>query len=191
MLDLHDSRYVIIVPFAIQIEVQSDMTADELIKVLSERLNVEGLSFGDQLVAGISVDDMAIDFEKDEDDAWLYVHGEVVKDAWSLPKERILSLLKAHHLFNDVPNASFGISRDDALELFMRVPLIDGLSADDWMAMFLSFLVSLKEWRAELGADAGAMQDQEDLHSGESALPPEEGMDGGETSFGFLGGIRV
>ena len=72
---------------------------------------------------------------------WLYVHGEVVKDAWSLPKERILLLLKAHYLFNDVPNASFGISRDDALELFMRVPLIDGLTADDWMAMFLSFLV--------------------------------------------------
>ena len=158
------------------------MTADELIKVLSERLNVEGLSFGDQVVAGISVNDMAVDFEKDEDGIWLFVHGEVVKNASSLPKEK---------LFNDIPNASFGISRDNALELFMRVPLLDGLSADDWMAMFLSFLVSLKEWRSELGPRSVTMPDWDDLHGEESALSPEEGVTGGETSFGFLGGIRV
>ena len=167
------------------------MTADELIKVLSERLNVEGLSFGDQVVAGISVNDMAVDFEKDEDGIWLFIHGEVVKNASSLPKEKLISLFKAHHLFNDIPNASFGISRDNALELFMRVPLLDGLSADDWMAMFLSFLVSLKEWRSELGPGSVTMPDWDDLRGEESALPPEEGVTGGETSFGFLGGIRV
>ena len=74
------------------------MTADELIKVLSERLNLEGLSFGDKLVAGISVNDMAVDFERDEDDTWLYVHGEVIKNASSLSKEKLLSLLDTHEV---------------------------------------------------------------------------------------------
>ena len=167
------------------------MTADELIKVLSERLNLEGLSFGDKLVAGISVNDMAVDFERDEDDTWLYVHGEVIKNASSLSKEKLLSLLKAHHLFNDVPNASFGISRDNALELFMRVPLMYGLTADDWMAMFFSFLVSLRDWRSEFGVGGGAVPEQEELCSGQADLPQEESMAGGEIPFGFSGAIRV
>ena len=67
----------------------------------------------------------------------LYVYGEVVKNASAHPKERLLALLKANLLFNDIPDASFGISRDDALELFMRVQFVDGLK-DDFFRNFIS-----------------------------------------------------
>ena len=48
-----------------------------------------------------------------------------------------------------------------------------------------------KTWRSELGPGSVTMPDWDDLRGEESALPPEEGVTGGETSFGFLGGIRV
>ena len=167
------------------------MTADELLKVVSERLNIEGLAFEGRQVAGITVNGMDVDFERDEYEMWLYVHGEVVKNALSLPKEKLVSLLKDHHLFNDVPNASFGISRDDALELFMRVPLMYGLTPDDWMAMFISFLVSLRDWRAKFGVGGDAEPEQDGQNGGESVSPQEESTPVGEMPFGFSGAIRV
>ena len=160
----------------------SMMKADKLIAVLSEKLNLEGFALNEQRLASIYVDDMLVDFEEGEDAAWLYVHGEVVKNASALPKERLISLLKAHHLFNEVSDASFGISRDDALELFMRVQLVDGLKDDDWATMFLSFLVSLKEWRTELGVGGGNEGPEEENQSvvknadlPESAVEDERG----------------
>ena len=167
------------------------MTADRFIAVVSEALNLEGLALNEQRLAAIHVGDMTVTFEEDEDAKWLYVHGEVVDNASALPKEKLLSLLKAHHLFNDVSDASFGISRDDALELFLRVQLVDGLKDDDWATMFLSFLVSLKEWRTEFGA--GGCDDgpeEENRRVGKTAESPENTVRD-ESPFGFLGGIRV
>lgn len=167
------------------------MTADRLIAVVSEALNLEGLALNEQRLAAIHVGDMTVTFEEDEDAKWLYVHGEVVDNASALPKEKLLSLLKAHHLFNDVSDASFGISRDDALELFLRVQIVDGLKDDDWAAMFLSFLVSLKEWRTEFGAGSGdEVPEEENQRAGETIEPPESTVDA-EGPFGFLGGIRI
>ena len=167
------------------------MTADRLIAVVSEALNLEGLALNEQRLAAIHVGDMTVTFEEDEDAKWLYVHGEVVDNASALPKEKLLSLLKAHHLFNDVSDASFGISRDDVLELFLRVQIVDGLKDDDWAAMFLSFLVSLKEWRTEFGAGSGdEVPEEENQRAGETIEPPESTVDA-EGPFGFLGGIRI
>ena len=167
------------------------MVADRLLEVVSEKLNIERLALNDRRLAAIRVGDMTVNFEEDEDAEWLYVHGEVAKNASALPKEKLLSLLKAHHLFNGVSDASFGISRDDALELFMRVRLVDGVNEDDWATMFLSFLVSLKEWRTEFGA--GGCNDgpeEENRCIGKTAEPPENTVRD-EGPFGFLGGIRV
>ena len=165
------------------------MKADKLIEIISGKLNVEGLTLNEHRLAAIHVDDMIVNFEEDEDAEWLYVYGEVVKNASALPKERLLSLLKANHLFNDIPDASFGISRDDALELFMRVQLVDGLKDDDWATMFLSFLVSLKEWRNEFGVRSGDKGSQEEPERVEETMEIPESEDEGR--FGFLGGIRV
>jgi hypothetical protein len=167
------------------------MTADRLIAVVSEALNLEGLALNEQRLAAIRVGDMTVTFEEDEDAKWLYVHGEVADNASALPKEKLLSLLKAHHLFNNVSDASFGVSRDDELELFMRVQLVEGVSNEDWTTMFLSFLVSLKEWRNEFGAGSGdEVPEEESQRAGETVETPE-GTANAEGPFGFLGGIRI
>ena len=167
------------------------MTADGLIEVVSEKLNIERLALNDRRLAAICVGDMTVNFEEDEDAEWLYVHGEVAKNASALPKEKLLSLLKAHHLFNGVSDASFGISRDDALELFMRVRLVDGVNEDDWATMFLSFLVSLKEWRTEFGAGGGDKGPEKGKQrTGETVDVPENTVRD-EDPFGLFGGIRV
>ena len=169
----------------------SVMKADKLIAVISEKLNLEGFALNEQRLAAIHVGDMTVNFEEDEDATWLYVHGEVVKNASALPKERLISLLKAHHLFNDVSDASFGISRDDTLELFMRVQLVDGLKDDDWATMFLSFLVSLKEWRTELGVGGGNEGPEEENQSVVKNTDLPESTVEDERPFDLLGGIRV
>ena len=167
------------------------MVADRLIEVVSEALNLEGLALNEQRLAAIRVGDMTVTFEEDEDAKWLYIHGEVVNNASALPKEKLLSLLKAHHLFNNVSDASFGVSRDDELELFMRVQLVDGVNDEDWATMFLSFLVSLKEWRNEFGAGSGdEVPEEENQRAGETVETPE-GTAEAERPFGFLGGIRI
>lgn len=167
------------------------MTADRLIAVVSEALNLEGLALNEQRLAAIRVGDMTVTFEEDEDAKWLYVHGEVADNASALPKEKLLSILKAHHLFNNVSDASFGVSRDDELELFMRVQLVEGVSNEDWTTMFLSFLVSLKEWRSEFGVGSGdEVPEEENQRVGETIEPPESTVDA-EGPFGFLGGIRI
>ena len=38
----------------------------------------------------------------------------------------------------------------------MRVRLLESLSDEEWMAMFLSFLVSLRDWRELLTAEGEA-----------------------------------
>ena len=167
------------------------MTADRLIAVVSEALNLEGLALNEQRLAAIRVGDMTVTFEEDEDAKWLYVHGEVVDNASALPKEKLLSLLKANHLFNDLPNAIFGISRDDALELFLRVQIAEGLMEDDWIAMFLSFLSSLKEWRVKLGTDEDDGSSEVDEPSGLEAGLSSGAKEEEENPFGFSGGIRV
>jgi hypothetical protein len=161
------------------------MTADDLMAVLAERLKVEGLSLNEQRVAGISVGDMQIGFEEDDEGVWLHVYADVVKDAAALSKECLLSLLRSHNLFNDVPNASFGVSRTGALTLFMRVHLLDSFTADVWMAMFLSFLVSLRDWRAKLAEEGGepVIADAEPGLAEAPVCPDER--------FGMLNGICV
>ena len=167
------------------------MVADRLIEVVSEVLNLEGLALNEQRLAAIRIGDMTVTFEEDEDAKWLYVHATVVENASALPKEKLLSLLKAHHLFNNVSDASFGVSRDDELELFMRVQLVDGVNDEDWATMFLSFLVSLKEWRNEFGAGSGdEVPEEENQRAGETVETPE-GTAEAEGPFGFLGGIRI
>jgi hypothetical protein len=167
------------------------MTANELIAEISQRLNLGGLELNEQRLAAIAIGDMRINFEEDEEAEWFYVHGEVMENASSLPKEKLVSLLKANHLFNDLPNATFGISRDDALELFMRVQIAEGLMGDDWIAMFLSFLTSLREWRIKLGTDEndGSSADEEPrgLEAGLASGAKEEE----EIPFGSSSGIRV
>ena len=165
------------------------MKADKLIAVISEKLNLEGFALNEHRLAAIHVGDMIVNFEEDEDASWLYVYGEVVKNASALPKEKLLAILKANHLFNDIPDASLGVSRDDVLELFMRVQLVDGLKDDDWATMFLSFLVSLREWRNEFGAGERDEGSQEELEHVEETIEAPESADEGR--FGFLGGIRV
>ena len=167
------------------------MVADRLLEVVSEKLNIERLALNDRRLAAIRVGDMTVNFEEDEDAEWLYVHGEVAKNASALPKEKLLSLLKAHHLFNNVSDASFGVSRDDELELFMRVQLVEGVNDEDWATMFLSFLVSLKEWRNEFGAGSSdEVPEEENQRAGETVESPESTADA-EGPFGFLGGIRI
>ncbi|MBO5940529.1 MAG: type III secretion system chaperone [Kiritimatiellae bacterium] len=167
------------------------MTADDMMAVLARRLNIEGLALNEQRMASIYIGEMTINFEEDESSVWLYVHGEVAGYASLLPQERLLGLLKAHHLFNDLPNATLGISRDDALELFMRVQLVDGVTDEDWMAMFVSFAVSLNKWRAKFGAEGGDGSLQaEELHGIEAGLD-SAAKDDEEIPFGFSGGIRV
>ena len=167
------------------------MTANELIAEIAERFNLKGLELNEQRLAAMAIGDMRINFEEDDEAEWFYVHGEVMANASTLPKEKLLSLLKANHLFNDLPNATFGISRDDALELFMRVQTADGLTGDDWIAMFLSFLTSLREWRIKLGTDEddGSSVDEElrGLEAGLASGTKEEE----ENPFGYSGGIRV
>ena len=167
------------------------MTADRLIAVVSEALNLEGLALNEQRLAAIRVGDMTVTFEEDEDAKWLYVHGEVADNASALPKEKLLSLLKAHHLFNNVSDASFGVSRDDELELFMRVQLVEGVSNEDWTTMFLSFLVSLKEWRNEFGVGSGDEVPEEEIQRAEETVESPESKADAEGPFGFLGGIRI
>ena len=167
------------------------MVADRLIEVVSEVLNLEGLALNEQRLAAIRIGDMTVTFEEDEDAKWLYVHATVVENASALPKEKLLSLLKAHNLFNNVSDASFGVSRDDELELFMRVQLVEGVNDEDWATMFLSFLVSLKEWRNEFGAGSGdEVPEEESQRAGETVETPE-GTAEAEGPFGFLGGIRI
>ena len=126
------------------------MIADELIAVVAERLNVADLKLNEQRVAGLSVGEFEVNFEEDDEALWLYVYADVIEDAAALTKDQLLKLLRAHNLFNDVPNATFGVSRSGALTLFMRVPLSDSFSEEVWVAMFLSFLVSLRDWREAL-----------------------------------------
>lgn len=132
------------------------MKADELMDVVAARLNANGLQLNDQRVAGLSVGELEVNFEEDDEALWLYVYADVLADATTLSKNRLLELLQAHHLFNDVPNATFGVSRTGALTLFMRVRLLESLSDEEWMAMFLSFLVSLRDWRELLTAEGEA-----------------------------------
>ena len=167
------------------------MTANELIAEISQRLNLGGLELNEQRLAAIAIGDMRINFEEDEEAEWFYVHGEVMANASSLPKEKLLSLLKANHLFNDLPNATFGISRDDALELFMRVQIAEGLMGDDWIAMFLSFLTSLREWRIKLGTDGDDGSSQTEEPRGLESGLASEAKDDEEIPFGFSAGIRV
>jgi hypothetical protein len=167
------------------------MTANELIAAIAERFNLKGLELNEQRLAAIAIGDMCINFEEDEEAEWFYVHGEVMANASSLPKEKLLSLLKANHLFNDLPNATFGISRDDALELFLRVQIAEGLMEDDWIAMFLSFLSSLKEWRVKLGTDEDDGSSEVDEPSGLEAGLSSGAKEEEENPFGFSGGIRV
>ena len=69
--------------------------------------------------------------------------------------------------------------------------IVDGLKDDDWATMFLSFLVSLKEWRTEFGAGSGdEVPEEENQRAGETIEPPESTVDA-EGPFGFLGGIRI
>jgi hypothetical protein len=57
--------------------------------------------------------------------------------------------------------------------------------------MFLSFLVSLKEWRNEFGAGSGdEVPEEESQRAGETVETPE-GTANAEGPFGFLGGIRI
>ena len=126
------------------------MVADDLIAVLAERLKATRLKLNDQRIAGLSIGELEVNFEEDDDRLWLYVYADVLDDATTLSKSRLLELLRAHNLFNDVPNATFGVSRTGALTLFMRVQLLETLSPEVWMAMFLSFLVSLRDWREAL-----------------------------------------
>ena len=130
------------------------MKADELIAVVAKRLNVEAFGLNEQRVAGLSVGELEINFEEGDEALWLYVYADVLADATALSKKRLLELLSAHNLFNDVPNATFGVSRSGALTLFMRVPLSDSFSEEVWMAMFLSFLISLRDWREALISEA-------------------------------------
>ena len=130
------------------------MKADELIAVVAKRLNVEAFGLNEQRVAGLSVGELEINFEEGDEALWLYVYADVLADATTLSKKRLLELLSAHNLFNDVPNATFGVSRSGALTLFMRVPLSDSFSEEVWMAMFLSFLISLRDWREALILEA-------------------------------------
>ena len=139
------------------------MKADELMDIVAARLNVAGLKLNDQRVAGLTVGELEVSFEEDDEGLWLHVYADVLDDASRLSKERLLELLRAHHLFNDVPNATFGVSRTGALTLFMRVQLQASLSAEVWMAMFLSFLVSLRDWREALAGEG--------LSEGSSATP--------------------
>ena len=126
------------------------MIADELIAVVAERLNVADLKLSDQRVAGLSVGEFEVNFEEDDEALSLHVYADVIEDATALTKDQLLKLLRAHNLFNDVPNATFGVSRSGALTLFMRVPLSDSFSEEVWVAMFLSFLISLRDWREAL-----------------------------------------
>ena len=163
------------------------MTADLLLAHLAERLGIDGLALNEQRVAGIFVGDMRVSFEEDDERMWLYVYADVVKDAAALSKDRLLSLMRAHNLFNGVPNASFGIARSGALTLFMRVHLLESLAPDVWMAMFISFLVALRDWRKELAQEGAEPPDPE-----ESAVEngvEERGVPDGR--FGMLGGICV
>ena len=130
------------------------MKADELIAVVARRLNVEAFELNEQRVAGLSVGELEVNFEESDEALWLYVYADVLADATTLSKKRLLELLSAHNLFNDVPNATFGVSRSGALTLFMRVPLSDSFSEEVWMAMFLSFLISLRDWREALILEA-------------------------------------
>ena len=130
------------------------MKADELIAVVAKRLNVEAFGLNEQRVAGLSVGVLEINFEEGDEALWLYVYADVLADANTLSQKRLLELLSAHNLFNDVPNATFGVSRSGALTLFMRVPLSDSFSEEVWMAMFLSFLISLRDWREALISEA-------------------------------------
>ena len=126
------------------------MRADYLMDVLAARLNVAGLKLNDQRVAGLTVGELEVNFEEDDEALWLHVYADVIEDAATLSKKQLLELLSAHNLFNDVPNATFGVSRSGALTLFMRVPLSDSFSEEVWVAMFLSFLISLRDWREAL-----------------------------------------
>jgi hypothetical protein len=85
-----------------------------------------------------------------------------------------LKLLRAHNLFNDVPNATFGVSRSGALTLFMRVQLFDSLSDEVWMAMFLSFLASLRDWREALVSGAKDEAESPMLEAFHSVVEEEE-----------------
>ena len=126
------------------------MRADDLMNVLAARFNVAGLKLNDQRVAGLTVGELEVNFEEDDEALWLHVYADVIEDAATLSKKQLLELLSAHNLFNDVPNATFGVSRSGALTLFMRVPLSDSFSEEVWVAMFLSFLISLRDWREAL-----------------------------------------
>ena len=99
------------------------MVADDLIAVLAERLKATRLKLNDQRITGLSIGELEVNFEEDDDRLWLYVYADVLDDATTLSKSRLLELLRAHNLFNDVPNATFGVSRTGALTLFMRVQL--------------------------------------------------------------------
>ena len=130
------------------------MIADDLMDVLAARLNVAGLKLNDQRVAGLTVGELEVNFEEDDEALWLHVYADVIEDAATLLKKQLLELLSAHNLFNDVPNATFGVSRSGALTLFMRIPLSDSFPEEVWVAMFLSFLISLRDWREALISEA-------------------------------------
>ena len=150
------------------------MIADELIAVVAERLNVADLKLNDQRVAGLSVGEFEVNFEEDDEALWLYVYADVIEDATALTKDQLLKLLRAHNLFNDVPNATFGVSRSGALTLFMRVQLFDSLSDEVWMAMFLSFLASLRDWREALVSGAKDEAESPMLEAVHSVVEEEE-----------------
>ena len=150
------------------------MIADELIAVVAERLNVADLKLNDQRVAGLSVGEFEVSFEEDDGALWLYVYADVIEDATALTKDQLLKLLRAHNLFNDVPNATFGVSRSGALTLFMRVQLFDSLSDEVWMAMFLSFLASLRDWREALVSGAKDEAESPMLEAFHSVVEEEE-----------------
>ena len=150
------------------------MIADELIAVVAERLNVADLKLNDQRVAGLSVGEFEVNFEEDDEALWLYVYADVIEDATALTKDQLLKLLRAHNLFNDVPNATFGVSRSGALTLFMRVQLFDSLSDEVWMAMFLSFLASLRDWREALVSGAKDEAESPMLEAFYSVVEEEE-----------------
>ena len=150
------------------------MIADELIAVVAERLNVADLKLSDQRVAGLSVGEFEVNFEEDDEALSLHVYADVIEDATALTKDQLLKLLRAHNLFNDVPNATFGVSRSGALTLFMRVQLFDSLSDEVWMAMFLSFLASLRDWREALVSGAKDEAESPMLEAFHSVVEEEE-----------------
>ena len=159
------------------------MVADDLIAVLAERLKATRLKLNDQRIAALSIGELEVNFEEDDDRLWLYVYADVIEDATTLSKSRLLELLRAHNLFNDVPNATFGVSRTGALTLFMRVQLLETLSPEVWMAMFLSFLVSLRDWREALAVEG----------EGESPVvtPEDEPVTAPDDHFNVLSSLLV